>query len=42
MDPFYASAALHFDNMFERYGAPVCVLNLVKVCIVTHGCINAC
>lgn len=30
IDPFYASAALHFDNLFERYGAPLTVLNLVK------------
>ena len=29
-DPFYTAAALHFDNLFERYGAPVYVLNLVK------------
>ena len=31
IDPFYGAAALHFDNLFERYGAPVYVLNLVKV-----------
>lgn len=30
VDPFYGAAALHFDNLFERYGAPVFVLNLVK------------
>ncbi|KAK0629923.1 SacI homology domain-containing protein [Bombardia bombarda] len=30
VDPFYTSAALHFDNLFERYGAPIYVLNLVK------------
>lgn len=30
-DPFYGAAALHFDNLFERYGAPVFALNLVKV-----------
>ena len=30
VDPFYTAAALHFDNLFERYGAPVIVLNLVK------------
>ena len=29
-DPFYSSAALHFDNLFMRYGAPVYVLNLIK------------
>ena len=31
VDPFYSSAALHFDDLFERYGAPIYVLNLVKV-----------
>ena len=31
VDPFYSAAALHFDNLFERYGAPVYVLNLIKV-----------
>jgi hypothetical protein len=30
IDPFYSTAALHFDNMFERYGTPITVLNLVK------------
>lgn len=30
VDPFYSAAALHFDNLFERYGAPLYVLNLVK------------
>ena len=30
VDPFYTAAALHFDNLFERYGAPIYVLNLVK------------
>ncbi|KAI9007733.1 SacI homology domain-containing protein [Hyaloraphidium curvatum] len=29
-DPFYSAAALHFDMLFRRYGAPVIVLNLVK------------
>ncbi|CAG8553035.1 6267_t:CDS:10, partial [Acaulospora morrowiae] len=29
-DPFYAAAALHYDNMFKRYGAPIIVLNLIK------------
>lgn len=33
IDPFYSAAALHFDDLFERYGAPIYVLNLVKVCI---------
>ncbi|EHK99604.1 putative Polyphosphoinositide phosphatase [Glarea lozoyensis 74030] len=30
VDPFYGAAALHFDDLFKRYGAPVYVLNLVK------------
>jgi phosphatidylinositol 3,5-bisphosphate 5-phosphatase len=30
VDPFYSAAALHFDNLFERYGAPIYVLDLVK------------
>lgn len=30
VDPFYSAAALHFDNLFERYGSPIYVLNLVK------------
>jgi hypothetical protein len=30
IDPFYVAAALHFDNLFERYGAPVYVVNLIK------------
>lgn len=33
VDPFFSAAALHFDDLFQRYGAPVIVLNLVKVCI---------
>ncbi|KAI0974353.1 SacI homology domain-containing protein [Xylaria arbuscula] len=30
VDPFYTAAALHFNNLFERYGSPIYVLNLVK------------
>lgn len=30
VDPFYGAAALHFDNLFQRYGTPIYVLNLVK------------
>ncbi|CAK7898291.1 polyphosphoinositide phosphatase [[Candida] anglica] len=29
-DPFYQSSAIHFNNLFERYGSPVIVLNLIK------------
>ena len=34
IDPFYSAAALHFDDLFMRYGSPIFVLNLVKVGIV--------
>jgi hypothetical protein len=30
VDPFYCAAALHFDNLFQRYGAPIFVVNLIK------------
>ncbi|AET37775.1 phosphatidylinositol-3,5-bisphosphate 5-phosphatase Ecym_2016 [Eremothecium cymbalariae DBVPG len=31
MDPFYSSAAKHFDNLFQRYGGgPIQILNLIK------------
>lgn len=30
IDPFYTKAALHFNNLFERYGTPIQVLNLIK------------
>ncbi|KAL4787991.1 SacI homology domain-containing protein [Aspergillus varians] len=30
IDPFYSAAALHFDNLFARYGAPIYILNLIK------------
>ncbi|KAJ3056503.1 phosphatidylinositol-3,5-bisphosphate 5-phosphatase [Rhizophlyctis rosea] len=30
VDPFFSAAALHFDDMFKRYGAPIVVLNLIK------------
>lgn len=30
VDPFFSAAALHFDNLFRRYGTPIYVLNLVK------------
>lgn len=29
-DPFYTAAALHFDDLFHRYGTPIYVLNLIK------------
>ncbi|KAG0211378.1 phosphatidylinositol-3,5-bisphosphate 5-phosphatase [Mortierella sp. NVP41] len=30
VDPYFSAAALHFDDMFKRYGAPCIVLNLIK------------
>ncbi|KAI8364687.1 SacI homology domain-containing protein [Radiomyces spectabilis] len=30
VDPFFSAAALHFENLFERYGTPCIVLNLIK------------
>lgn len=30
IDPFYTKAALHFNNLFERYGSPIQILNLIK------------
>ncbi|KAI9362705.1 SacI homology domain-containing protein [Pilaira anomala] len=30
VDPFFSAAALHFENIFQRYGTPVIVLNLIK------------
>lgn len=29
-DPFYLSSAMHFNNLFQRYGLPVIILNLIK------------
>lgn len=31
MDPYFAAAALHFDDLLGRYGGPITVLNLIKV-----------
>ncbi|TIA99509.1 hypothetical protein E3P96_02910 [Wallemia ichthyophaga] len=30
VDPYYRNAAIHFKNLFQRYGSPTFVLNLVK------------
>ncbi|KAG6126240.1 hypothetical protein E4U28_000567 [Claviceps purpurea] len=30
VDPFYGAAAMHFDDLFKRYGAPIYVVNLIK------------
>ncbi|GAA5908285.1 phosphatidylinositol-3,5-bisphosphate 5-phosphatase [Sporobolomyces salmoneus] len=29
-DPFFAAAARHFDHLFELYGAPVVIFNLIR------------
>lgn len=29
-DPFYQSSAIHFNNLFKRYGQPIIILNLIK------------
>lgn len=29
-DPFYQSSAIHFNNLFHRYGPPIIILNLIK------------
>lgn len=31
IDPFAHVAALHFDQMLQRFGSPIIILNLVKV-----------
>ncbi|KAH7091854.1 SacI homology domain-containing protein [Auriculariales sp. MPI-PUGE-AT-0066] len=30
IDPYFTGAAMHFDDLFARYGAPLLVLNLIK------------
>jgi hypothetical protein len=30
-DPFFGSAARHFDSLFEKYGGPIISFNLIKV-----------
>lgn len=30
IDPFYTVAGIHFNDLFQRYGCPIYVLNLVK------------
>ncbi|PLW43090.1 hypothetical protein PCANC_03792 [Puccinia coronata f. sp. avenae] len=30
IDPYFSGAAIHFDDLFARYGTPVIVLNLIK------------
>jgi len=31
VDPFFSAAALHFNQMFARYGTPIIALSLIKV-----------
>ncbi|KAJ3012423.1 UNVERIFIED_CONTAM: phosphatidylinositol-3,5-bisphosphate 5-phosphatase [Siphonaria sp. JEL0065] len=30
IDPYHSATALHFSNLFERYGTPLIILNLIK------------
>lgn len=30
LDPYFQSSALHFNNLFQRYGQPIVVMNLIK------------
>jgi len=30
VDPFYTAASLHFENLFQSYGTPITILNLIK------------
>lgn len=30
LDPYFQSSALHFNNLFKRYGQPIVVMNLIK------------
>ena len=32
-DPYYSVPAMHFNSLMSRYGSPLIILNLVKVCI---------
>jgi phosphatidylinositol 3,5-bisphosphate 5-phosphatase len=36
VDPFFSAAALHFNQMFERYGIPTIALSLIKVLSLQH------
>eukprot|EP00794_Sanderia_malayensis_P012377 gene12377-13650_t len=41
-DPYYAAAALHFNNLMARFGAPIIILILVKVSPKRFTCLAAC
>ena len=30
-DPYYVETGIHFDRLVKEYGAPIIVLNLIKV-----------
>ena len=30
VDPFFKAAAMHFDQLFKRYGKPITILNVIK------------
>ena len=31
-DPTYEATKLHFEDLAKRYGQPIIILNLIKVC----------
>jgi hypothetical protein len=31
-DPTYEATKLHFEDLAQRYGQPIIILNLIKVC----------
>jgi hypothetical protein len=35
-EPNYEATRLHFDNLVERYGNPIIILNLIKVSCLIH------
>uniref|UniRef100_A0A4W2FAD6 FIG4 phosphoinositide 5-phosphatase n=1 Tax=Bos indicus x Bos taurus TaxID=30522 RepID=A0A4W2FAD6_BOBOX len=39
-DPFAHVAALHFDQMLQRFGSPIIVLNLVKTGVLRTNCVD--
>lgn len=36
-DPTYQATKLHFEDLVERYGNPIVVLNLIKVQFLFFG-----
>lgn len=35
-DPTYEATRLHFEDLARRYGNPIIILNLIKVCAKTN------